>query len=40
MTFVIDKAGVIRYKKRGTTFGDRPKPADILAEIDKLDKGK
>ncbi len=38
-TFVIDKDGVIRYEKRGTTFNDRPKPADLLAEIDKLDKG-
>jgi peroxiredoxin len=37
-TFVIDKAGVIRYEKRGTAFGDRPKPADLLAEIDKLAK--
>jgi peroxiredoxin len=39
-TFVIDKDGVIRYEKRGTTFGDRPKPADIFAEIDKLKDGK
>lgn len=39
-TFVIDKEGVIRYEKRGTTFGDRPKPADILNEIDKLAKPK
>ena len=39
-TFLIDKAGVIRYEKRGTAFGDRPKPTDILAEIDKLAGGK
>jgi hypothetical protein len=39
-TFVIDQNGVIRYEKRGTTFNDRPKPADILAEIDKLGTGK
>jgi len=35
-TFLIDKAGMIQYEKRGTAFGDRPKPTDILAEIDKL----
>jgi peroxiredoxin len=35
-TFIIDKAGVIRYEKRGTAFADRPKPADILAELTKL----
>ena len=39
-TFVIDTGGVIRYEKRGTTFGDRPKPADIFTEIDKLGAGK
>jgi len=39
-TFLIDKAGVIRYEKRGTAFGDLPKPADILNEIDKLGEGK
>ncbi len=39
-TFLIDKAGVIRYEKRGTAFGDRPKPTDILKEIDTLGKDK
>ncbi len=39
-TFVIDKAGVIRYEKRGTAFGDRPKPTDILKEIDTLGEDK
>jgi len=39
-TFLIDQAGVIRYEKRGTAFGDRPKPADILKEIDALGKDK
>lgn len=35
-TFVIDKDGVLRFEKQGTTFNDRPKPADLLAEIDRL----
>ena len=35
-TFIIDKKGVLRYAKRATTFGDRPKPEEILAELKKL----
>src|SRR5262249_55530657 len=35
-TFIIDREGVIRYERRGTTFSDRPKPADLLQELDKL----
>jgi peroxiredoxin len=35
-TFVIDKSGVIRYEKRGTTFADRPTPDDIVRELKKL----
>lgn len=35
-TFIIDKAGVLRYAKRGTSFSDRPKPDQILAELKKL----
>jgi hypothetical protein len=33
---VRDRHGrVIRYEKWGTTYNDRPKPADLLYEIDK-----
>ncbi|VTT99576.1 alkyl hydroperoxide reductase thiol specific antioxidant mal allergen : Alkyl hydroperoxide reductase/ Thiol specific antioxidant/ Mal allergen OS=Halorubrum aidingense JCM 13560 GN=C461_07324 PE=4 SV=1: AhpC-TSA [Gemmataceae bacterium] len=39
-TFVIDKASVIRYEKRGINFSDRPKSSDILGEIDKLGEEK
>ncbi|MBI1914383.1 MAG: redoxin domain-containing protein [Planctomycetes bacterium] len=35
-TFVIDREGIIRYERRGKTFGDRPKPDDLLKELDKL----
>ena len=35
-TFVLVKEGVLRFEKRGTAFNDRPKPADLFAEIDKL----
>lgn len=35
-TFVIDKGGVIRFEKRGKTFGDRPAPDQVLAELRKL----
>jgi hypothetical protein len=32
-TIVVDKEGVIRYDCRGKTFGDRPKPDEILKEL-------
>ena len=35
-SFLLDREGVIRFEKRGTTFGDRPKPADLFREIKKL----
>ena len=35
-TFIIDREGVIRYARRATTFGDRPSPAQIVAELKKL----
>lgn len=36
-TFLIDRAGVIRYVRRATSFADRPSPGEILAELKKLD---
>ena len=35
-TFIIDKKGVIRYIRRATSFGDRPRPKQIAAELEKL----
>jgi peroxiredoxin len=35
-TFILDKGGVIRYERRAKTYGDRPKPDQILKELDKL----
>ena len=35
-TFILDKDGVIRYERRAKTYSDRPKPEDILKELDKL----
>lgn len=35
-TFIIDREGVIRYERRGKTYSDRPKPAEILKEVDRL----
>ncbi len=35
-TFVIDRQGIIRYARRGTTFADRPTPGDVLHELKKL----
>jgi peroxiredoxin len=35
-TFILDTDGVIRYERRGTTFSDRPKPEEILKELDGL----
>lgn len=36
VTFVIDKDGVIRYERRGKTYSDRPKPEELLQELDRL----
>ena len=35
-TFIIDRDGMLRYARRGKTFGDRPSIDDILAELKKL----
>jgi len=35
-TFVIDKTGVLRFAKRGKSFGDRPSASQIAAELKKL----
>jgi peroxiredoxin len=35
-TFIIDKSGVLQYARLGTSFGDRPKPSEILDELSKL----
>jgi len=35
-TFIIDRAGVLRYAKRATTFSDRPSPTELLKELGKL----
>ncbi len=34
--FVIDRDGVIRYERRGTTYADRPKPDELLRQLDQL----
>lgn len=36
-TFIIDRNGVLRYARRAKTFGDRPSPDDVLAELKKLE---
>ena len=35
-TFIVDKEGVLRYAKRGAAYNDRPRPADVVAELQKL----
>lgn len=35
-TFIVDRSGVIRYERRGTTYSDRPTPNDLLKELDRL----
>lgn len=35
-TFIMDRAGVLRYVHRGQAFNDRPKPDDVIAELRKL----
>lgn len=37
-TFIIDKDGIIRYARRGQSFGDRPKPDEVVAELKKLSR--
>ena len=37
-TFIIDKAGILRYAKPGTRFNDRPSPQKILEELRSLKK--
>ncbi len=40
-TFLIDREGVIRYAHRGKNYGDRPRPEELLQELDKLkEEGK
>ncbi len=38
-TFLIDRDGVIRYEHRGKNYGDRPRPEELLQELDKLTRG-
>ncbi len=35
-TFIIDKAGVLRYARLGKSFGDRPRPSEILEQLSML----
>ena len=35
-TFIIDKAGIIRYAMKGKTFSDRPGVTEIVSELEKL----
>jgi peroxiredoxin len=35
-TFVIDREGILRYERRGESFGDRPSIDEILQELQKL----
>jgi peroxiredoxin len=35
-TFLIDKSGVLRYERRARTFDDRPKPEELLRQLDEL----
>ncbi len=35
-TFVIDKAGTIRFEQRAETFGDRPTPDQIIQVLKKM----
>lgn len=36
-TFIIDRNGILRYEKRGSTFFDRPTPDDVIKELRKLE---
>jgi peroxiredoxin len=35
-TFIVDKAGVLRYAMKGKTFSDRPGVTEIVDELGKL----
>ena len=35
-TFIIDKQGVIRWKRVGSSVGDRPPTSKVLEELGKL----
>lgn len=35
-TFIIDGNGILRYERRGRTFGDRPRVNEIVAQLQKL----
>lgn len=35
-TFIVDREGILRYARRAKSYGDRPSPDDILAEVEKL----
>lgn len=37
-TFVIDRSGIIRHARRGTTYSDRPGPAKILEVVRGLEE--
>jgi len=38
-TFIVDRDGVLCYARRAKTFGDRPSPDDLLAELRELKSG-
>ena len=35
-TFIIDRDGKVRFEHRAKTYGDRPKPDEMLKELAKL----
>lgn len=35
-TFIVDSHGMLQYAHKGLSFGDRPKPADILKTLQEL----
>ena len=37
-TFVIDRAGVLRYERRAETFNDRPSPSQIVKILQSFEK--
>jgi peroxiredoxin len=37
-TFLIDREGVIRYERRGTTFADRPKVDEVLEQLKRVQR--